>query len=91
MKNLSDTILNRTRDLPTCSAVRFFEATSIIHQDNRDDHGHKMGGRATARIKTLTHQNTDKIQFFVEGKPLELHRNLFIWYNLQFRLTKFTD
>jgi hypothetical protein len=67
----------------------FFEGTSIIHQDNGNDHGQKMGGRATARIKIIIHQHTDKIQFFVEGKPLELHRSFFNFklnmYNLYLR------
>jgi len=67
----------------------FFEGTSIIHQDNGNDHGQKMAGRATARIKIIIHQHTDKIQFFVEEKPLELHRSLFNFkcnmYNLYLR------
>jgi hypothetical protein len=34
-----------------------------------------MGGRATAKIKIIIHQHSDKNQFFVEEKPLELHRS----------------
>jgi len=52
----------------------FFEYTSIIHQDYRDDRGQKMGWRVIARIKTMIHQHTDKIEFLVEENPLELHR-----------------
>jgi len=54
-----------------------------------DDHGQKMGERSTVRFKIIIHQHTDKFHFFVEDKPLELHRIFFNFkcnlYNLYLR------